>query len=307
MIKRILFEDKKAQLFTIIGIVLIGLMFVTFELFSTIHQRQSVKTRVATMNSYLNSIEENLERQMYIAGFRIIFLAEDRITSTGTYVNDVDAFFEEAFYNGTIYGVPDGILNGVIYDNLTASIENKGPKINVVITITNSTISVGQDDPWHVKFTIASDFIMEDQGGLARWEKRQVVSAYIPVEGFEDPVYVVNTNAQVPRKINRTIYEGNLSNIANLNDHVDKGYYAVNPDAPNFLMRLEGDLSADPNGNGIETFVDTQELLSQGFTPYDKSVVDHIYFSASNPPASTVAGMPGWFKLDSDHKTYYNV
>ena len=67
--------NKKAQIFTVLAIVLIMLMFVSFEIFSMIRERDSIKTRVSSMDSFLNSIEDNLERQMYISGFRILFLA----------------------------------------------------------------------------------------------------------------------------------------------------------------------------------------------------------------------------------------
>jgi len=154
-------------------------------------------------------------------------------------------------------------------------------------------------------FKVTTNFTMRDKSGLARWDKKQEITAFIPVEGFEDPVYIINTNGLVPRKINRSIYSEFIvgGDVSNLLDHVNKGYYLATSDAPSFLDRLRGDLS--PDANGIESLVNLPELSTQGIPTSDKTAVDHIYFSANNPSASTVPGMPSWFKIDSEHLSIY--
>lgn len=305
--------NKRAQMFTLVSIAIISFMFLSFEIYTFIQEKNSVKTRVDTMNNFLDSIEENLERQLYITGFRIIFLAEADITTSGSYV-DVDAFFEEAFLYGTVHGVPNNtFLAGVTYDDLIDSINEDSAKINVYISLSNTVISVSQDDPWNVRVDMVSDFVMSDREGLANWTKQQVLTAYIPVSGFEDPFYVVNSYARVSRKINKTIFEGHYvsgADVSNLSNHFANGYYAASTSAPNFLMRLEGNFSADPEENGIESFVDITEFSEQGLTTYTKSVIDYIYFNPSNNPAhSAVLNMPEEFRIDdeSGHYAKYNV
>jgi len=291
-------KSKKAQLFSILAILIISLMFLSFELFSFIHQRGVIKTRISTMDSFLYSIEQNLERQVYISGFRILFLAENQITSTGNYI-EVDKFFNEAFFNGTVNNVSSEILLGATYNDLINSLNQKASKINTEIILSNTTINISQDDPWHIKFSLVSDFIMRDKGDLAKWEKQQVISAFIPITGLEDPIYTVNSYAKVSRKINQTIYEGNYINegdVSNLLSHVNNGYYAENSFAPSFLKRLEGNLSADKNG--IESFVNLLEFSQQGIPTLEKSCIDYIYFSSNNPLYYNIAGMPSWFKID---------
>lgn len=305
-------KNKKGQIFTILAIVLIGLVFLSFEFFSFLYEGKSIKSRVISMDSFLSSIEENMERQIYISGFRIIFLAENKIASSGTYISDIDAFFQEAFFNGTVNGVTEDILSGATYNDIVSSVNDKAKKINVDITMENSVLYVSQTDPWNVNITLISDFVMTDREGLARWEKKQYVTTLIPVTFFEDPVYTVNSFAKVSRKINQTIYEGDYVNgtdVSNLRAHAENGLYAANTDAPNFLMRLEGNLSDDVQGNGIESFVDTSEFQAQGLSiNTQKSVVDHIYFNpADSRIGSTVTGMQSWFKIDTDHEDKYQI
>jgi len=303
-------KNKKAQIFTLLAIFIIVLMFVSFEIFSIVDQRHPIKVRVSTMDNFLNSVEQNLERQAFISGFRIIFLSLDEITRSGNYISNTDSFFNEAFFNGTINGEPNEILIGATYSDLINSINNEADKINVVISFQNPRINITQENPWFVKFTLITDFTMQDQSGLARWEKEQEISASIPITGFEDPLYIINTNALVSKKINQTIYEGIYaqgSDVSNLLSHLNNNYYTENPNAPSFLKRLEGDLSSDVNG--IESFVDTTELSRQGISVLDKSIIDYIYFSANNPIKYSVAGMPSWFKIDNqnNHLEKYNV
>lgn len=303
--------NKKGQIFTVIAILLIMLMFASFELFSYIHQQRSIQTRVATMNSLLNSIEDNMERQMYISGFRIIFLAQNEITSTGLYVNNVSAFFEEAFFNGTVNGVPNStILSGATYDDIANSLNEKAQKVNVEIILDNSTIFVTQDDPWNVKFTLSSDFIVQDISGLAKWEKKQNISTFIAITNFQDPLYIVETRAEVGRRINQTIYEGNYvegTDYSNLTKHINggnsMGYYAAHDDAPSFLKRLEGDFSADENG--IESLVRVSSLPSDLHKV--KACVDYIYFDDSNDPNyEQVSQVASWFYIDNEDNNHTN-
>ena len=300
-------KSKKAQLFSILAILVLSLMFVSFELYSFIHKRDVIKTRISTMDSFLYSIEQNLVRQMYISGFRILFLAENHITSTGNYIN-VDNFFDEAFFNGTVNGASDDILIGVTYDDLINSINQKANKINVEISLTNSVINITQEDPWHVKFSMVSNFVMQDKGGLTRWDKNQTISAFIPVASFQDPIYTINSYAKISRKIVQTPYEGNYvdgGDVSNLYSHVSNGYYSENINAPSFLKKLEGDSSADQNG--IESFVNILEFSNQGISVSEKSCIDYIYFSSINPSYESVAGMQSWFRIDTEHKIKYQI
>ncbi len=293
------FNSKKAQIFTVIAIMVLMLMFVSFEVFSIINQRDAIETRVSSMDSMLHSIEINLERQLYIAGFRGIFVALEEITTSGQYISNIHNFINETFFNGTVAGNQNSILYGTTYNDMLISINSKARKINVEVEMSNASLELSQDDPWNVKLVLTSNFLMKDREGLAQWNKTQIISTKIPITNFEDPIYTVNL---APRKINQTLYEGNYVNngdVTNLTLHLNGQHYTQHEDAPSFLQRIEGNLSADPYGNGIESFV--------RFPDEDKSVVDHIYFSSQNPSAYPVNNMPAWFKLDDNHATKYQA
>ena len=300
-------KDKKAQIFTLIALALLALLLMTVSILTISDNRKPIEKRVTTMDTFLFSIEENLDRQLYIAGFRTLFLANDYITKTGQYIN-VSEFFNESFFNASVKGVHQDIMGGANYSDIISSINDKAKKINVEIIFSNPSINVSQDDPWNIKLTLNVTIKMNDSSGISSWEKEKIVITYIPINSFEDPLYLVNTNSRIIHRFNKTIYNGiyiNQGSTTNLLLHTQKGYYTENQNAPNFIKRLQGDLSSDPNG--IESLVDLSLLSQQGFPTQQKSVVDYIYFSNNNPPVSQVSGMPSWFYIDDGHKVKYNV
>jgi hypothetical protein len=148
---------------------------------------------------------------------------------------------------------------------------------------------------------------MQDEDSLALWNRSLSLVAQIPIEGMEDPVYIVNTGGLVSNKIKRTPHTTFVqgTNISALSNHSLSSYYRDHTDAPSFLGRLQGNLTASPYG--VESMVNLQKLAAQGVPTSQKSVIDYIYFSTSNPSTNGVSGMSAWFRLDSTHLAYYNA
>ncbi|MCX6748541.1 MAG: hypothetical protein NT076_02965 [Candidatus Pacearchaeota archaeon] len=303
----VLKNNKKGMFFTLLAIAILSLFLASYTIYSVAEGRKAVNKRVETMNSFIFSLEEDLPRQIYISGFRMIFLFEKSIIGAGSYPTNLNRSFQEAFFNGTIFGKEEELMNGVRFSDIQNSINEKASKINVNVSILNPSISVLQDDPWHVKIVLDSQLIVEDKSHIAQWSKNNSVIAYISVENFEDPLYAVGTSGALTNHINKTPYllfvSGN--DISNLSEHTKNSFFTASPLAPSFLDRLEGKSSA--NINGIESLVYLPKLFAQGIEIKQKSVVDYIYFSLLNPSSYNIQGMPSWFKLDSEHLSVYNA
>ncbi len=309
----VLIKNKRGIFFTTIVIIILILFITTFSFYSENKERKSTQKRIETLNNFIFSIEEDIPRQLYASGFRIIFLLEKNIIETGSYITNLNSAAQELFFNGTLYGGinPDiqAIMEGAKFFDINSSLQSKAAKINAEIEIINPSMSLRQIGPWNVKITLSSTTIIKDKSNLVSWNKTQNISALIPIENFEDPLYLINTNGLVTNKITKTPYttfvQGN--DVSNLYTHSQNSYYTNSTLAPSFLDRLEGKTSASPHG--IESLVNLAKLSLQGITIQDKSVVDYIYFSSQNPAACNVqpSGMPAWFKLDNSHLTTYQV
>jgi hypothetical protein len=300
----ILRKNRFGQVFTITTILLFILFFVVLEVSTTLYHREAVARRVSTMETYLYSLEQDLQRKLYIFSYRTLFSLEDVVSRTGTYVPNVSSVFDEAFFNGTIYGNVSTILNDTTYAAILLDVNKKSQKINVNVSISQPSITVSQKDSWTVQVTLFINLTMFDNTQLASWSRQENISTLINIEGFDDPLYIINTNGRVPYKINRSIYVLN-GTLTNLTAHFNGKSYLAHSDAPSFLKRLEGSLAADPQG--IESLVDLSAFSAQGLEVKQKSIVDHVYFSTSNPSATQIPGKPSWFKIDSNNYAAYNV
>jgi hypothetical protein len=89
---------------------------------------------------------------------------------------------------------------------------------------------------------------------------------------------------------------------------MENGYYShfTSGGGPDMMNRLEGNLSGVDDG--METFVDTDELQESGITPKPGQVsIAYLYFSGDTISGQSVRGLPGRFKMDAANAARYNL
>jgi len=299
-------KNKKGQLFTISAILIITIFLLSYIIYNVESDRKSIHNRVDSMNSFVISLKEDLRRQMYITGFRIIFLLEKKIVDTGEPIINLNSSFEEGFYNGTIDSEYQELLYGVTFKNISDSLSDKANRNNLNISLIPYNLSISQEDPWHVKMSLYVNIYVLDKNNLASWNNTETISSYIDITNFEDPLYIIyaknkNNGEPYPNKINKSEYIFSDTSITNLSLEYQNSYYIASSLGPSFLDRLEGKTSA--NHNGIESLVKCEDIMFR-----DRSAVDYIYFSSESPDSSHhISGMPGCFKLDIAHYNIYNI
>jgi len=303
-------KSRKAQLFTIVAIALLLLSFITYEIYSALQNREAVEMRIKSMNEFVRLSKQDMEKQLYVFGFRMLFLLEDNISKTGHYVSNVSTLIEETFFARTEMSNHE-LIRDVTLDSIVSNVQQQAEKIGLSFNFTNPELDVLHYSPWYVSFVLRGELNVTDKAGLAYWLNNETIIANVSILGFVDPLFLVETGGKIVHVINATPYEGNYahdSDVSNLLEHLENDYYAWHDDAPSFLMRLEGNLSASEYG--IESFVDLAELSQQGISVQEgKSCVDHVYFSSTNPISYQIIGMPSWFWLDNEtgHLMKYNV
>lgn len=304
--------NKKGIFFTSAVIIIISIFLLSYTLVSDVSERKTSKKRVSTLDNFIISIQEDLIRKSEISGFRIIFLLENNIIQSGEYIYDFDSSIDEIFFNGTLYGIPQDpiLISGIIFSDIESDIQQNSEKIGVDVFLSNPSIKITQEDPWTLKINLSTNLFLEDSGGKTSWNKTLNSISYVSIEGFEDPVYIINTNGLIAKKIIKTPYEPLVEglNTSNLSLHTINSYYLSSTEAPSFLDRLQGDVNSE-SIQGIESLVNLAELNSKGIPIKEKSIVDHIYFSSENPSLCTlnVSGIPTWFRMDEDHSFIYPV
>lgn len=296
---------KKGMFFTISVVLILGLFLASFGLYEDVEDRKAIQKRVETMNSFMESVEKDLSRKLYISTYRAVFLAESKIISDKAYISDLNDFFNDAFIKGEVNGnytiALDGYNVSAIVEDVRGDSELVGA--NFIVNSKGAHVVISQNDPWHIKATLILNMSLTDLSGLAKMDKMNAeIYAYVPITNFEDPMYFIETSGSVSNFITRSTYTFSNTDYTNLSRHANNSYYVANSAAPSFLNRLQGNFSGDVNG--IESFVNLQKLQIQGVNiDSGKSIIDYIYFNeASDPgyytiPAGTMT--LSWFKVDN--------
>ena len=296
--------NKRGVFFTSVVLVVVSIFVVSYTVYSSLDNTDSVQKRVDSMNNFVIASEEDLSRQIYVSGFRILFLMQKQIIETGDYL-EVNSTFENAFFNGTINGVKneeiESLMEGATFSGIRQSLESRASRINVLVNMTSPEIEVTQDDPWNVKIIFRSDLEINDVSGLASWDRRQEIVAYVPIEGFEDPIYPIESNnPAITVIINKSEFDS-FNNSNELVTHAENTWYINTPISPSFLDRMEGNLNSQ-SPHGIESLA-VPELSSKS----DISIVDYEYFKNTPGSIPEISGLPNWFYIDSEHESIYSL
>lgn len=271
-----------------------------------------IEARVYSLNEFAHDTESDLERELYISGFRALSSLVNYIVKNGVFLDNASSSFKEAFLNGTINGTACSLMAGSSFDDWLPKIQAVAGSQAMELDIQLADVDVYHSSPWHVNVRANASISIIDEKGIANFTQSKIVEAVIDIRGFEDPLYVANSYGRVTNKINQTTYEGSYTtgsgpsfDPSNLEEHAANSLYAENTAAPSYLMRLENNLG--PSVYGIESFVNAEEFAEKGLDVKDKTLIDYIYFSASNPASYNVNNMPGWFLIDTNHFEKYQV
>jgi len=301
--------NKKSMFFTITAIALIALVVFSLTIYTSYKLRDKVmvtETRVYSMNSFIDDVEKDIERGLYISGFRALMSMEQYIANNGTFLYDVNSCFKEAFLNGSINNSQMDIMNESTFINWTNRIKEQAIKLDITVDFIINDIIIYQDNPWATKVDINLTLNVEDIKKTASWERPLYITTNISIQDLEDPLYGINSNGKVTNiitKTNITDFVASNNDTTNLQIHLNNSYYIESDTAPSFLMRLTGNLSSSPYG--IESLVDLGKFQAQGTPTKDRSVVDYIYFGDQTTTDYNIKDMPSWFKLDEEHLETY--
>ncbi len=304
---------KRKGIFFTISSLFFALLLITlssvFVQYRLSEQMNVVKARVNSMDTFLSSLEEDLERASYISGYRGLVALNNFITSNGTYLDDAATEFKQIVVNGTIGNEAEmeALMINQTLISWTSKAQNIGSRIGINTEVKFLSASVSQSDPWHIRIDASYNVTVWDNRNTAVMKKTVSASSFVPVDNLEDPVYRIETLAKVSRRI--SIYNYTVNSSSKLKEHLELGTYIANPDAPSYLMRMEGSFGSSPYG--IETMVDKNELESLGLGVLNRTNVDYMYWGGSSGGLSKISGITDsghpFFQLDDAHVALFNV
>lgn len=301
---------KRGIFYTTAAIALTIVIIVTYGSYSTYRlsdRMEVIQTRIESVNFFIKDIERDLNKGVYIAGFRTLLSFNQFIATNGTFLDNVNERFKESFLNGTINRQPLNLMRDSTFTDWTNKISAEANKIDIKFNFTVNSIKLNQTDPWSVEIGLNLSLDIRDKRNTSYWLRDRYLTNTISIIGFEDPLYVVNskgrvTNAIIKSNITNFVVNGKVDNLL---IHSNNSYYISHNDSPSFLMRFEGNL-----GNatfGIESLVNLDKFQQQGLAIKDRSVVDYIYFGTKSTTNYRINNTPEWFKIDESHLDVYQV
>ena len=300
--------NKKGIFFTLIAILVTSIAIFLFALGSReAGQDDAIRIRINTMNNFINDFELDMQRALHIAAFRTTLGLEQNIIQEGVFLSDVKAAFTEAILNGSYNQIPMTVLNNATLPDWETRIKKQAEKIKIEVNLTINDIDVVHKDSWNIEVRINATINLKDKDGLAQWTVEKEIASELSIIGFEDPLYPLNSLGRITNIINKTPFTDFVQgdDTTNLQKHLNDSFYIAHNDAPSFLMRLTGNLSASPYG--IESLVNLEDFSDQGLPTKARSAVDYIYFGNQATTDFYIENMPSWFKVDQDHLQTYEV
>lgn len=279
-------KGRKAVFFTLAVFLLITVLVLAMRSsthYAMINRTPVVEDRIYSANSLVAYTEEvYLPRALAFAGRHAMEAYIKNMTAEDIFYSEDD--FNKYFSNLVITGTMDGtgeILNeqnlGLMIENITKLANDElGIKVNIVA---DDVIVYQPDDggAWYLTVNVTVDTAVD--ANVADWETRKNISARVSILGLDDPYYYLNANM-----FERTIVQTNytLWNYSNFENHLRRGTYAYNKDAPSFLTRILNDTIAS-SCCGIESFINKSEsfkVVGGQLDGYQNvSFVDYCYFS----------------------------
>ena len=310
-----MFNNKKGVVFTVISLLLVGVLITTISYNDNRYsdtKKLVVESRVITMDEFIGSVEEDVTRAMFISGYRSFISLQNHVSLNGSFLTNLTNSFSEIFINGTINNNSQSLMANASMNDWGFRIGQEANLLNIDTNFDIINIDIFHSTPWIVTINLTMVLNFTDTSDFAAWHYNHSFFENITIFDFEDPLYSIKSNGKVNNliiKTSETEFVNEATNdTSNLNFHLNESFYFESIDAPNFLMRFQGNFS--PSQFGIESFVNLEDLSIQGITTYNKSVIDYQYFNDTYDDSDDKCNfqdMPSWFRIHEDKRDFYNI
>ncbi|MBW3011890.1 hypothetical protein KY311_01780, partial [Candidatus Woesearchaeota archaeon] len=129
-------HGKKAMFYTILSVMFVGFAIVLLsseqDTYKEMDELDLVRTRVYSMNDFTRDIEQDIERALYITGFRALASEIGYIIDFGEFVDDYDLRFKEAFFEGTVMNWSQALMTNSTFNDWLSRVQYQGNKKGIV-------------------------------------------------------------------------------------------------------------------------------------------------------------------------------
>ncbi len=287
-----IFASKKAMFFTLIAILIIGLLVLTFSTKMDIRIKGHLpvlERRITAVNIFVHDIENTyLERMLRISTLSAFnaLIANQETSKNYLTREEFDPVFAELAMNGTL-GVDDNNNKIMILRkyNLNSMLNELAKiskdELHVKASFEPRTLNVFQNNetgPWNIGINFTINYFVD--GDLATWNKSSNIITQFSIIGLEDPLYSYSSKQNNQGENHKNIIKADNFNenwtIENFRLFVRDQTYRYDSKAPSYLLRLINDYNAS-GCCGIESMINLN--IMQDEENRNATFVDYCYWS----------------------------
>lgn len=304
---------RKGFVFTVIAMLIVfALLILAWSEHRGTDRARTRADHAFTAHAYLTNLEQDLPRAAYISSFRCFLALEEYVSTTGAYVENIDTTFAECFANGTINGEEGSLMEDSSFSDLLARFTALANMRGMRVNITPISASTQHLEAFAVTTNVELFISVSDAAQSLAIDRTITIQARVPITDIKDPLHSVGTLGRNPRPIRESNitqpYITPSNDTTNFLALINTGSYILNPNAPSFLMRFEGNFS--PSEHGIASLVNIQDLAAQDITINTcASIVDYKYFDSAptTPNRLIVETNPLFVWLADDDLALYDA
>lgn len=207
-------KNRKGIIYSLLTLFLVGSsIFLVTIYFNTLEiegQNFANKIRADDFNNFYNSLVRDLERSLKISTFRALLHATDITVTTGQPFQNSEARIAEMIFTGTLdgsdvvslLGIGNAPCNTVTCwkDDYSALASTAGFELSIEI----ESVSVTPYDSWNLNSSASIDITLKDTAANMILKRKVIQSSKVSILGFEDPLYVFETQGKITKIIRKT-------------------------------------------------------------------------------------------------------
>ncbi len=303
--------NRRGYVFTILALLVIAIVFGVLALSEEYAARSSgLHGHLLSADNFLGQFEEDLPRAVRIISYRSLLGLDEHVSRTGEYVDDFSSAFSSMAMNGSVDGFFYDVMEDGTLDVFEQRMQELAGRVGLVLDLRIVNASIEHTGPFTVRTESEVEVFLQTRDASTSWNYSKNFSSEFSITDLRDPLYTVETAGRVPVAVR----EVNVSRpfITSDNDTTrlqvvfNESLYVANEQAPSFLMRFSGNVSASEHG--ISSLVDVRVLDAQDVAVQtDRSAVDFLYFGSSATSTNTIVNMPETLLIDDDHLSLYDA
>lgn len=200
-------------LLTSIVLSILTLIFL-YAYFSSIKEEEiGTKVRIEEMYILYRGIERDFDQAVEIVIPRAISASLSYIILNGTPLDNASLRIVELSINGTLYSNPEALIENSTFPYWIENMERLASLRGFELKIKIENLKIEQADSWNLLVEANLSINLTEKDGTVFLEKHVIKRNQISIIGFEDPLYVLNTNGTLTNSIFKSPYFKNFTQL----------------------------------------------------------------------------------------------